>query len=193
MGGQLTALSIVGPTHRMDANMEQYVKVALEARAEFFEGRGPRGAARLPQGMPADRLSRIRGILIGAAAWWVAVVLWRFGLALWFGAVVWCCGLAAVGLAVFGRGWMAGPLSGFTIVEMAGIGPGPFCAMMLADMGADVIRVDRLTPGFLGGGGTVVDRGRRSIALDLKQPGAVDVVLRLLDGADALIEDSGRA
>ena len=83
---------------------------------------------------------------------------------------------------------MAGPLSGFTIVEMAGIGPGPFCAMMLADMGADVIRVDRLTPGFLGGGGTVVDRGRRSIALDLKQPGAVDVVLRLLDGADALIE-----
>ena len=65
---------------------------------------------------------------------------------------------------------------------------GPFCAMMLADMGADVIRVDRLTPGFLGGGGTVVDRGRRSIALDLKQPGAVDVVLRLLDGADALIE-----
>ena len=60
--------------------------------------------------------------------------------------------------------------------------------MMLADMGADVIRVDRLTPGFLGGGGTVVDRGRRSIALDLKQPGAVDVVLRLLDGADALIE-----
>ena len=83
---------------------------------------------------------------------------------------------------------MTGPLSGFTIVEMAGIGPGPFCAMMLADMGADVIRVDRLTPGFLGGGGTVVDRGRRSIALDLKQPGAVDVVLRLLDGADALIE-----
>lgn len=83
---------------------------------------------------------------------------------------------------------MTGPLSGFTIVEMAGIGPGPFCAMMLADMGADLIRVDRLTPGFLGGGGTVVDRGRRSIALDLKQPGAVDVVLRLLDGADALIE-----
>ncbi|WZB60449.1 CoA transferase [Achromobacter xylosoxidans] len=84
-------------------------------------------------------------------------------------------------------------MSGFTIVEMAGIGPGPFCAMMLADMGADVIRVDRLTPGFLGGGGTVVDRGRRSIALDLKQPGAVDVVLRLLDGADALIEGFRRA
>ncbi|WP_035212581.1 CaiB/BaiF CoA transferase family protein [Achromobacter marplatensis] len=83
---------------------------------------------------------------------------------------------------------MAGPLSGFTVVEMAGIGPGPFCAMMLADMGADVIRIDRLTPGFLGGGGTVIDRGRRTIALDLKQPGAADIVLRLLDKADALLE-----
>lgn len=83
---------------------------------------------------------------------------------------------------------MAGALSGFTVVEMAGIGPGPFCAMMLADMGADVIRIDRLTPGFLGGGGTVIDRGRRTIALDLKQPGAADIVLRLLDKADALLE-----
>lgn len=83
---------------------------------------------------------------------------------------------------------MAGPLSGFTVVEMAGIGPGPFCAMMLADMGADVIRIDRLTPGFLGGGGTIIDRGRRTIALDLKQPGATDIVLRLLDKADALLE-----
>ena len=83
---------------------------------------------------------------------------------------------------------MAGPLSGFTVVEMAGIGPGPFCAMMLADMGADVIRIDRLTPGFLGGGGTIIDRGRRTIALDLKQPGAADIVLRLLDKADALLE-----
>ncbi|CAB3846133.1 Acetyl-CoA:oxalate CoA-transferase [Achromobacter anxifer] len=83
---------------------------------------------------------------------------------------------------------MAGPLSGLTVVEMAGIGPGPFCAMMLADMGADVIRIDRLTPGFLGGGGTIIDRGRRTIALDLKKPGATDVVLRLLDKADALLE-----
>ena len=83
---------------------------------------------------------------------------------------------------------MAGPLSGFTVVEMAGIGPGPFCAMMLADMGADVIRIDRLTPGFLGGGGTIIDRGRRTIALDLKQPGAAGIVLRLLDKAHALLE-----
>ena len=99
VGGQLTALSIVGPTHRMDANMEQYVKVALEARAEFFENRCPRSACAL-QGMPADRRSRIRGIPIeggglgcggGAVALWRcgAVALWRCGLVLWFGAVVW--------------------------------------------------------------------------------------------------------
>lgn len=83
---------------------------------------------------------------------------------------------------------MTGPLSGFTVVEMAGIGPGPFCAMMLADMGADVIRIDRLTPGFLGGGGTIIDRGRRTIALDIKKPGAIDIVLRLLGKAEAMLE-----
>lgn len=83
---------------------------------------------------------------------------------------------------------MAGPLNGLTVVEMAGIGPGPFCAMMLSDMGADVIRIDRLTPGFLGGGGTLIDRGRRTIALDIKKPGATDIVLRLVDKADALLE-----
>ena len=83
---------------------------------------------------------------------------------------------------------MAGPLSGFTVLEMAAIGPGPFCAMMLADMGAEVIRIDRLVPGFLGGGGSIVERGRRSIGLDLKQPGAVEIVMRLVEKADALIE-----
>ncbi len=83
---------------------------------------------------------------------------------------------------------MSGPLSGFTVLEMAGIGPGPFCAMMLADMGADVIRIDRLTPSFLGGGGTIVDRGRRTIALDIKKPGAADIVLGLVEKADALLE-----
>jgi len=82
---------------------------------------------------------------------------------------------------------MAGPLSGFTIVEMTGIGPGPFCAMMLADMGADVIRIDRLAPGFFGTG-SIIERGRRRIALDLKQPGAVEVVSRLVAKADALME-----
>lgn len=83
---------------------------------------------------------------------------------------------------------MSGPLSGFKIVEMAGIGPGPFCAMMLADMGAEVICIDRKTPGVLGGGGSIVDRGRRTIVLDLKNPASVEVVLRLVERADALIE-----
>lgn len=83
---------------------------------------------------------------------------------------------------------MSGPLKGLTVLEMAGIGPGPFCAMMLADMGADVIRIDRKVPGFLGGGGTLIDRGRRTIALDIKKPGAADVVRRLMLKSDALIE-----
>lgn len=83
---------------------------------------------------------------------------------------------------------MQGPLKGFKVIEMAGIGPGPFCAMMLADMGAEIIRIDRLHPGFLGGGGTVIDRGRRSIALDIKKTGAIDIILRLIKNADALIE-----
>lgn len=83
---------------------------------------------------------------------------------------------------------MAGPLTGYKVLEMAGIGPGPFCAMMLADMGAEVIRIDRKTPGFLGGGGTIIDRGRRTIALDLKKPGAIEIVLDLIETCDALIE-----
>ena len=83
---------------------------------------------------------------------------------------------------------MAGPLSGFKVLEIAGIGPGPFCAMMLADMGAEVICIDRKTPGVLGGGGTLVDRGRRTVVLDLKNPASIDVVLRLLESCDALIE-----
>ncbi|AYC34083.1 CoA transferase [Pseudomonas cavernae] len=83
---------------------------------------------------------------------------------------------------------MAGPLQGLKVVEIAGIGPGPFCAMMLADMGAEVTRVDRLVPGALGGGGTVVDRGRRTIAIDMKKPGVTELLLRLIDDADVLIE-----
>jgi alpha-methylacyl-CoA racemase len=87
---------------------------------------------------------------------------------------------------------MAGPLAGIRVVELAAIGPGPFAGMMLADMGADVIRVDR--PVAIGGrrefGDThqVLDRGRRSIAVDLKQPAGVDVVLDLAASADAFIE-----
>lgn len=90
---------------------------------------------------------------------------------------------------------MSGPLLGVTVIELAGIGPGPFAGMMLADMGAEVIRVDRIpTPG--GGSAlealmrndSVVDRGRRSIALNMKDPRAVEAVLQLAAGADILIE-----
>jgi alpha-methylacyl-CoA racemase len=85
-----------------------------------------------------------------------------------------------------------GPLAGHTIIEMAGIGPGPFCAMMLGDMGASIIRIDRAS-----GQTRSIDvdvrfdfaaRGRKSIALDLKNARAIDVVLRLCGSADGLIE-----
>ena len=81
-----------------------------------------------------------------------------------------------------------GPLKGLKVLEMAGIGPGPFCAMMLADMGAEVIRIDRLSHTGSGHRANVLNRGRRSIALDLKNPAAVETVLKLVDRADALIE-----
>ena len=86
-----------------------------------------------------------------------------------------------------------GPLAGLKIIEMAGVGPAPFAGMLLADMGADVVRIDRKPTaesdafdGFKGGG--FLDRGRRSIALDLKKPEAVAAALELVAGADALIE-----
>lgn len=84
------------------------------------------------------------------------------------------------------------PLSGVRIIEIAGIGPGPFCGMMLADNGAEVIRVDRA--GGLGAGvpidgeKDVMLRSRRSIALDLKSPAGVEIVQRLVTTADALFE-----
>ena len=88
-----------------------------------------------------------------------------------------------------------GPLSGISVVEMAGIGPGPFAGMMLADLGATVIRVDRLSAGGGGalvgmsvGRADVVSRGRRSIAVDLKSAEGVELVLKLVDSADVLIE-----
>jgi alpha-methylacyl-CoA racemase len=84
-----------------------------------------------------------------------------------------------------------GPLTGIRILEFAGIGPGPFTGMMLSDMGAEVLRIDRA--------GSVMDapdephwdimqRGRRSVALDLKRPEAVATALRMIERADALIE-----
>lgn len=81
-----------------------------------------------------------------------------------------------------------GPLKGIRIIEIAGIGPGPFCAMMLADLGADIVRVDRKDRAGTGSKYDVLNRGRRSIAVDLKNPKGVEIVLRLVEKADALIE-----
>lgn len=85
-----------------------------------------------------------------------------------------------------------GPLSGYRIIEIAGIGPGPFAAMMLADMGAEVIRVERAQsvrgPEPEGAHWDVLLRGRRNIAIDLKNPDGVETLLSLVEHADALIE-----
>src|SRR5947208_13564835 len=88
-----------------------------------------------------------------------------------------------------------GPLEGIRIVELAGIGPGPFCAMLLSDMGAEVIRVDRAA---IVGQDTdrdgndarynLLSRGRRNIAVDLKNAAGIDATLRLIERADALLE-----
>ncbi len=80
-----------------------------------------------------------------------------------------------------------GPLEGIRIIELAGIGPGPFCGMMLSDMGAEVIRVDRMTNPS-NRPADILARNRRSIAIDLKQPEGADTVLRLCESADALFE-----
>lgn len=86
---------------------------------------------------------------------------------------------------------MTGPLAGLKVVEMAGLGPGPFCAMMLADMGAQIIRIERPATGapqIVAGKFDVTTRGRPSLAIDLRQPAAVETVLELIANADALIE-----
>ena len=82
-----------------------------------------------------------------------------------------------------------GPLTGIKIIEIAGIGPGPLCGMMLSDMGAEVIRVNRVgaQPG-LAHGKDVLARGRRAIAVDLKRPEGAGVVLRLCEKADGFFE-----
>jgi alpha-methylacyl-CoA racemase len=80
-----------------------------------------------------------------------------------------------------------GPLHGFRIVELAGIGPGPFCGMMLSDMGAEVIRVDRISGGA-NRPKDVLARNRRSIAVDLKSPAGAETVLRIVEKSDALFE-----
>lgn len=86
-----------------------------------------------------------------------------------------------------GRG--TGPLRGVKVVEIAGIGPGPHACMLLADLGADVIRVERPGGDMFGAGRhDVLARGRPSVALDLKHPDAVATVLDLVEGADVLVE-----
>jgi alpha-methylacyl-CoA racemase len=85
-----------------------------------------------------------------------------------------------------------GPLTGYRIIEFQGIGPGPFCGMMLSDMGADVVRIDRAER--VHGGdpasppGDLLARGRRSIGVDLKNADGVEVALKLIEGADAAFE-----
>jgi len=85
-----------------------------------------------------------------------------------------------------------GPLTGLKVIEMAGIGPGPMCAMLLADLGAKVLRVDRVEPSGLGSPrpprSNVLLRNREIVALDLKKPASVELTLKLITDADMLIE-----
>jgi len=81
-----------------------------------------------------------------------------------------------------------GPLAGLRVLELAGIGPGPFCAMLLADQGATVLRIDRPGAASARPEREFLNRGRRSAVLDLKHPRAVDALLRLADTADVLLE-----
>lgn len=85
---------------------------------------------------------------------------------------------------------MGGPLSGIRVVELAGIGPAPFCGMVLADLGAEVTRVDRAgaVHGLGATSNDVLNRGKRSVAVDLKSADGAEVVLRLAGVSDAIIE-----
>ncbi len=85
-----------------------------------------------------------------------------------------------------------GPLEGVRIIEFQGIGPGPFCGMILSDMGADIVRIDRASnvpqQPPISPPGDLLARGRRSIGIDLKNPAGVETALKLIEGADALFE-----
>ncbi len=89
---------------------------------------------------------------------------------------------------------MAGPLSGIKVIELAGIGPGPFCGMMLSDMGAELLRVDRTNavpaefPDTSAPRPDILGRGRRSVGVDLKSPDGVETVLKLVERADVIYE-----
>src|SRR5690348_13790378 len=85
-----------------------------------------------------------------------------------------------------------GPLSGVKIVEFAGIGPGPFAGMLLSDLGADIVRIDRantVNPAAFGRQNLEpLYRGRRSVGINLKNPDGVETALKLIENADALFE-----
>ena len=81
-----------------------------------------------------------------------------------------------------------GPLAGLKVIELQGIGPGPYCGMMLADMGAEVIRIDRAANAGQGSRVDILARGRQSIAVDLKNPEGVETTLKLIDTVDVLVE-----
>jgi alpha-methylacyl-CoA racemase len=83
---------------------------------------------------------------------------------------------------------MSGPLDGVRVLEFAGMGPTPFAVMMLSDMGAEVVRVDRIGARPPGPVPNQLHRGRRSVAMDLKQPAAIAAILRLVERADVLVE-----
>jgi alpha-methylacyl-CoA racemase len=98
-------------------------------------------------------------------------------------------GAVIIGRMAYELGQGSGPLRGVRVVEIAGIGPGPHACMVLADLGADVVRIDR--PGGIAlsaGDQDLLNRGRPSVALDLKRPEAVQVVLDLVERADVLVE-----
>ena len=85
-----------------------------------------------------------------------------------------------------------GPLAGFKVIELVGLGPGPFAGMLLGDLGADVLRIDRVAEAkstdASGPATSAMNRGKRSVALDLKHPAGRDAVLLLVEGADAFID-----
>ena len=81
-----------------------------------------------------------------------------------------------------------GPLKGLQIIEMAGIGPAPFCGMVLSDLGANVIKVDRVTSAGSVSRQEANNRGKKSIAVDLKTPKGIEIVLNLVEASDAIFE-----
>ena len=83
---------------------------------------------------------------------------------------------------------MSGPLSGVKVIEFQGIGPAPFCGMLLSDMGADVVRIDRKERNGNGSKYDIGGRGRRSVSLDLKKPEAIETCLKLIEKADIVFE-----